>query len=147
MMKSSEAGFTDDAAAKAAILRVHMPVAFAVLALTLGRLVWWWRFDRKPGPVGGAPAWQDAAGRWTHRALYLLVIVMLASGIGMSVLSGLPDAVFGTAPMPELADLPPRAAHGIAARVLAALVLLHIAAALYHHLVLKDATLRRMWFR
>jgi cytochrome b561 len=64
----------------------------------------------------------------------------------MSVLSGLPDALFGTAVFPDLADLAPRAGHGIGARLLAALVVLHAAAALYHHWGLRDRTLRRMWF-
>ena len=63
----------------------------------------------------------------------------------MSVLSGLPATLFGTAPFPELADLPPRLGHRIAAIALSGLLAAHVGAALYHHLVLKDVTLRRMW--
>ena len=37
-----------DPAAKAAILRIHVPIAVAVLALMILRVVWWWGFDRKP---------------------------------------------------------------------------------------------------
>lgn len=137
-------GFSEDAATKASALRVHVPVAILVLLLTLWRVIWWWRFDRKPAPVDGVPVWQEAVARWTHRALYLLLFVLLGSGIAMSILSGLPNALFGPAELPELSSLPPRGAHGIAARVIAALVLLHAGAALYHHVVLKDPTLRRM---
>jgi len=71
--------------------------------------------------------------------------VRLASGIAMSALSGLPAALFGSSGYPTLADLPPRAGHGIAARLIVAAILLHAGAALYHHFVLKDRTLRRMW--
>jgi cytochrome b561 len=46
---------TVDPAAKAAILRLHMPIAVGVLALTILRIVWWWGFDRKPDPVAGSP--------------------------------------------------------------------------------------------
>ncbi len=139
------AGFSEDVAMKAAALRVHLPVAIAVLLLTAARLVWWWRADRKPAPLPGLPAWQETAARLTHRALYVAILLLLASGIAMSALSGLPDALFGTAEFPELADLPPRAGHGIGGRVLAALVLLHAGAAIYHHWGLRDRTLRRMW--
>ncbi|AGI69192.1 hypothetical protein OAN307_c37330 [Octadecabacter antarcticus 307] len=139
-------GFSDDAATKMAVLRVHLPAAGLVLLLTIVRLVWWRRFDVKTAPVDGVPHWQDVIARWTHRALYLTVLLMLASGIAMLVLSGRPDALFGAAPLPELADLKPRAAHGIVARVFAGLIVLHALAAIYHHMVLKDRTLRRMWF-
>ena len=141
------AGFATDPEIKAALLRVHLPVAVLVLVLTIARLIWWWRFDRKPDPPEGVPPWQDGISRWTHRALYAVVLVLLASGIAMSILSGLPDALFGTAAFPEPAELPPRVGHGIGARILAGLVLLHAAAALYHHWVLKDQTLRRIWLR
>lgn len=67
------------------------------------------------------------------------------SGIAMSLLSGLPAALFGTAPFPELVDLPPRLGHRIAAIALGGSLAAHVGAALYHHLILKDATLRRMW--
>lgn len=139
-------GFSDDAATKLAILRVHIPVAILVLLLTITRLVWWWRADTKPAPLGTSPAWQEAAAVWTHRALYSLIIVMLGSGIALLILSGAPDAVFGSAPLPEFQDFAPRQAHGIAARVLAGLVALHGLAALYHHFGKRDGTLRRMWF-
>jgi len=139
------AGYAVDPATKAAVLRVHLPVAILVLVLTLVRLVWWWRFDRRPGPVAGIPPWQERVAHWTHRGLYLLLVLLLASGIAMSAISGLPDALFGTAPLPDLSDLPPRAGHGLGARLLAAAIALHTGAALYHHWVLRDRTLRRMW--
>lgn len=139
-------GFAEDAATKAAALRIHVPVAVLVLLLTIGRLIWWWRFDRKPAPLPGIPDWQETIARWTHRALYLLVLLLLASGIAMSAMSGLPFALFGDAELPNLSELPPRAGHGIGARLIAGLLILHAGAAFYHHWFLKDRTLRRMWF-
>ena len=140
------AGFATDTSIKTAALQVHLPVAILVLVLTVTRLIWWWRFDTKPDPVGGVPPWQESIARWTHRGLHAVVILLLASGIAMSILSGLPDALFGSAAFPELAKLPPRAGHGIGARIMVALVALHCGAALYHHFVLKDRTLKRIWF-
>ncbi|HID67476.1 MAG TPA: cytochrome b [Roseibacterium sp.] len=139
-------GFSDDTAAKLAILKVHIPVAILVLLLTIARLIWWWKADKKPAPLGTSPAWQEGIATWIHRALYLLVFVLLGSGISLSIISDVPDAVFGTAALPELQDYAPRQVHGIAARVMAGLVALHGLAALYHHFGKRDRTLRRMWF-
>lgn len=138
---------TLDAAAKIAILRVHIPVAILVLLLTLVRLVWWWRFDRKPAALDGTPHWRETIAVWTHRLLYLLLFIMLGSGIGLSILSGAPDAVFGSAPLPDFSEYAPRIAHGIASKILAALIVLHAGAALFHHFVKRDSTLKRMWFQ
>ena len=139
-------GLTLDAGSKAAILQVHIPVAILVLILTLFRLFWWWRFDTKPKPLGNSPAWQKAIATWTHRLLYVLLLAMLGSGISLSILSGAPDAVFGSAPMPEFETFAPRIAHGIIARLLIGLIALHAGAAQFHHFLKHDTTLRRIWF-
>ncbi len=47
---------TVDPAVKAQLLRIHVPVAIAVLLLTLLRVVWWLAIDRRPDPVVGALA-------------------------------------------------------------------------------------------
>lgn len=140
------AGLSQDAGVKVQALQVHLPVAILVLALTVTRLVRLLRGSVKPAPLPSVPAWQAGLAHWVHRALYAALVLLLASGIAMSVLSGLPGALFGAAPMPELADLPPRLGHRIAAIALGLLLAGHIGAALYHHAVLKDATLRRMWW-
>src|SRR5437660_1342426 len=77
-----------DGAAKATILRAHVPAAIAVLTLTLVRLVWWWGFDRKPIPVAGSPHWQARSAQAVHLAFYVIILGMIASGAGMMALSG-----------------------------------------------------------
>lgn len=136
-----------DALAKAALLRVHIPMAIAVLLLTVFRVFWWWRFDRKPAPLAELPPWQNALAHVIHLALLVIVFGMIASGIGMMVLSGAGPAVFGDpgAVMPDFHKVLPRAPHGLGARLLVALFILHAGAALYHHFVQCDATLKRMW--
>ncbi|WP_156943327.1 cytochrome b561 [Ensifer sp. WSM1721] len=77
-----------DVAEKASFLRVHIPVALAVLLLTSFRIVWWWRFDQKPLAGEGSPIWQERIASWVHLAFYLVVLGMIASGVGMMILSG-----------------------------------------------------------
>ena len=74
---------------------------------------------------------------------------MTASGIGMlAALDAAPALLAGDGvSLPDFETVPPRAPHGIGARVLLALVALHTLAALYHQFVLKDGLLGRMGWR
>lgn len=137
-----------DPAMKAAILRAHMPIAVAVLALTALRIVWWWRFDRKPNPVAGSPHWQERIARAVHVLFVVVILGMIASGVGMMVLSGAGPILFAGegGMLPDFWKYPPRVPHGIGPRLLVALLVLHAGAALYHHFVRRDGLLWRMWF-
>lgn len=146
LVSGMQAADLSDPAAKAGLLRVHAAIGVAVLALTLLRLVWWWLVDRKPAEPAGTPRWQTAAARTVHGLLYVVVIAMAASGIAMIALSGAGDTLFGSsmAPLPDFTRYAPRAPHGAGGRILIALVVLHVAAALYHQFVLRDRLLGRM---
>ena len=129
-------------------LRIHMGAGVAILVLMLVRLVT--RFvSRKPPHATTGNATLDRVGVWTHWALYGLVFLVIASGVSISLLAGLPDIVFfgSGAPLPEtFDDLAPRVAHGILTKLLAVLIVLHIAAALYHQFGKRDGLFGRMWF-
>jgi cytochrome b561 len=136
-----------DAAGKAALLRLHLPLGLLALALTLLRLVVWWRdarAGRRPAPAPGTPAWQGGAAKAVHLLLLALSLGMVASGVGMVALTGAAPAIFGGGRLPDFHEVLPRIPHGIGGRLLALLVLLHVAAALHHALVRRDGTLARM---
>lgn len=137
-----------DTGAKADTLMVHAPAGIALLVLTLARIAWWLFVDRKPEPPGNSPPWQERAARAVHLLFYVVILGMAASGIGMLILSGAGSVIFGgsEATLPDFWNYPPRYAHGIGARILIALLVVHIGAALYHHFALRDGILRRMWF-
>ena len=141
------AASTLDPAAKAQILTVHVPLAISAALLTLARLLWWWLVDRKPDPLKGTPRWQALSAGAVHWLFYIVIFGMAASGIGMFVLSGAGAIVFGGAegPLPDFWTFKPRVPHGLGARAMLVLLALHAGAALYHHLVLKDGVLKRMW--
>jgi len=142
-----QAANAPDSIAKGAFLRAHIPMAIAILLLTLFRIVWWWLFDRKPLPVQGSPAWQEWLARAVHVAFYIVILGMVASGVGMMVLSGAaPDIFSGSGTLPDFNAYLPRVPHGIGANLLLALLVAHIGAALYHHFIRRDGLLWRMWF-
>lgn len=138
-----------DSLAKAAVLRAHIPLAIAVLLLTVARIVWWLFIDRKPRPVPGTPVWQDWLARAVHLMFYVVILGMVASGIGMIALSGAGPMIFGDsmAPLPNFFRYPPRIPHGLGANLLIALLVAHVGAALYHHFIRRDGLLGRMWYR
>lgn len=128
-------------------IKGHMIVALSVGVLLIVRLLVRLRTSR-PAPARSGMAWADRVAPWTHWAFYILVFTMLASGMTMAAMTGLPDIVFngnGSLP-PDFWHLPPRAVHGIVAKALFALIALHIGAALYHQVIRKDGLLSRMWF-
>ncbi len=133
-----------DPAAKAALLRAHVPMGAGVLLLTLLRIVWWWVADRRPSPPAGQPAWQRRTASAVHLGLYLVVLVTAASGIATIALSGALPAIFGSAPLPDFNTLLPRLVHGNITKVMLGLLVLHVGAALYHQFVRRDGLLARM---
>ena len=139
---------TLDPVLKMGLLRLHVPLAITVLVLTLGRIAWWLVADRKPGPIAGTPAWQEAGARAVHLLLYLVLIVMFGSGIALLAMSGAgPVIMAGVGTLPDFTNFPPRAGHGFGAFALALLLVAHVAAALYHQLVRRDNIFGRMWYR
>lgn len=132
---------------KAISFIMHMSIGVAILGLMALRL--YVRLSR-PQPAhfdSGARA-RDAFGRAVHWALYALVFAVALSGVALSVTSGLPDALFGGGTLPaDFWAYPARTAHGVLTKLLAALIVLHVAAALWHGLVKRDGIFARMRLR
>ncbi|KAB1073494.1 cytochrome b [Methylobacterium planeticum] len=134
----------------------HKSVGITVLALTLLRLAW--RLFRRPPPFPpGMRAHERRAAGAAHGLLYLLLVGLPLTGWAVVSLSpfNIPTVLYGLVPWPHLplAPLLPDAAaaegvlklvHACGAWLLTALLGLHVAAALRHHLFLRDDVLRRM---
>ena len=128
----------------------HKAIGVTVLALTLARVAW--RLAHRPPPLPATvPPVERRVAHAVHWTFYALLILMPLSGWIM--VSG-PDhrrplTWFGAFDIPYLslgAAASDRAAtaHGLLGWLMLALVALHIAAALRHHFLLRDATLVRM---
>ncbi|WP_277980664.1 cytochrome b [Sphingomonas phyllosphaerae] len=133
-----------------AMMPAHKAIGLTVLALTALRVTW--RLAHRPPPLpADTPGWERGAAHATHWTLYLLLVALPLSGWAM--VSGpqgrRPLSWFGAFDLPYLPVTSPAAegaakAHGLLGWVMLALVLLHVAAALHHHLVLRDRVLARM---
>jgi cytochrome b561 len=130
------------------MLQWHMGLGMAILAAMLVRALVRWGTAR-PAPAGvGTPASARAAG-WAHVAFYGLVIGMVATGYATGLLARLNEIVFARsgAPLPATFDAYPTfIAHGWIATLLALLIALHVAGALWHWLARRDGVMRRMGF-
>lgn len=129
----------------------HKWSGITVLALALSRTVW--RASHPPpAPLPGQPAWQLLAAQAAHLALYVLMLAIPLSGWLYSSASGYPVVYFGikALQLPDLVAKDKELAtflkelHETLNWTLAAVVFLHAAAALKHHLIDRDGSLRRM---
>jgi cytochrome b561 len=133
---------------RADAFNVHKSIGLCLLGLMLFRLGW--RIAHRPPPLPPMPAWQARLAELTHRTLYAALIVQPVSGYLGSVWSGYPVKWFGiTLPAwgvanPALKDAMSDV-HLVTSCVLLALVVLHIAGALYHA-VRGDGLIARMTF-
>lgn len=128
----------------------HKAIGITVLALTVLRLGW--RVAHRPPALPAAtPVWERGAAHATHWALYALLLAMPLTGWAMSSNPARlrPLTWFGAFDVPYLPVSQAGArvghdAHGLLGWAMLALIVLHVAAALRHHLILRDAVLVRM---
>ncbi|KLI98862.1 cytochrome b [Luteimonas sp. FCS-9] len=135
--------------AKVQVYALHKSLGLTILALAILRLGWR-LFAGAPPPVPGTPRWQDRIAALTHWLLYALLLAIPLSGWTFNSAAGYPLQWFGLFNLPALVarsqELRNAAgqAHEVLFWALVGLALLHVAAALYHHVFLRDATLTRM---
>jgi cytochrome b561 len=95
------------------------------------------------------PPWQVRAAHWGHVGLYVLMAVLLLSGIITAsaasqpiVILGFYDAAFGATDEGLFETV--RQIHELSTNLIIALIIVHIVAALYHHFIVRDNTTSRM---
>jgi cytochrome b561 len=129
---------------------LHKNVGSILLVLIVARFAW--RLAMPPPPLpDSVPEVQRVVSKVVHWGLYATVFVMAASGYARVRMGGFPiewlDAVGIPAFLPENEAAAERAKsiHATAKYVLVGLVALHVGAALYHAVVLRDGVFSRMW--
>jgi cytochrome b561 len=125
---------------------------FGVLALALATLRLAWRVTNAlPRLVENLPDWQKVVARFVHLCFYGLMFALPVTGWLMSSAAGFPVSFFGLFDLPDLIPYNDYlyqlfvAVHKWLGYALILLIIVHAGAALRHHFVFKDDTLRKMF--
>lgn len=137
-------------AQKAWLFSLHKTLGVLAFFVALFRILWAMS-QPKPGLLNADKPLESKAAEVVHWLLYgALVIVPLSGWIGHAAAAGFAPIWW---PLGQNLPLVPKsvavehfasAVHFVSTKVLIAALLLHVAGALKHHIIDKDATLRRM---
>jgi cytochrome b561 len=128
---------------------LHKSFGVLLTAVILLRLLWRWRQPR-PEPLPTHGPWTVRLSRGAQILMYVLVLAMFPSGYLISTAKGDGLEVFGLFEIPALVTGIDRLedtagqVHEILAYSLIGIASVHALAALKHHFVDRDTTLRRM---
>jgi cytochrome b561 len=129
---------------------VHESIGLSIFTLAILRVIW--RFIEPPPALpASVPPGRALIAHINHWLLYLVIFLMPVTGYLSVVAGGYPLNFFALFNVPRLVEKHESLAkftesvHLALQYAVYALVLLHVAAALHHHLVQRDGVLRRMW--
>ena len=127
----------------------HKWAGITILALSAARLLW--RLAHQPPKLNVLiPSWQRKASHSTHMLLYALFFAAPLAGWAYSSAAGFPVVYLGLVALPSFVSPSPELAavlklvHRTLVYSLAALVVLHVLAALKHHFIDRDGLLNRI---
>jgi len=134
---------------KITLILYHKELGLAAFAAAATRLAWRMA-NPLPTLAATLPYWQKVAARFVHLSFYGLMFALPVSGWLMSSAAAIPVSAFGLFDLPDL--VPPNDAlfrrlievHQWLGYGLLALFGIHSSAALVHHFVYRDDTLRKM---
>ena len=130
-------------------LELHKAIGVILIA-ALGLRIVWRHYSKPPTDIKTNSNKVNQAAKWAHRILYLILVALLISGYLISTADGRSIDVFGlfdVMAMPAVHEQQEDIAgiiHWGLAWTLIAMVGLHVAAALKHHFINKDDTLKRI---
>jgi len=130
----------------AQLYRAHVTIGLIVLVLTVVRIVWIF-MDNRPDDLS-MPGWRKQAFTWNHRLLYLVILLMVLSGISTLLLSGIGLSPANVAP-DLIKDVPSVTGHQIGSLFILLLFLMHVGGVLQYQFT-EGNTLSRMglnWFK
>ena len=131
------------------LVSIHKPLGIAILVLALLRLIVRLRYGA-PSLPADLPAPMKLAAHLSHYAFYVLMIGMPLIGWGMLSAAAYPVALFDGVYLPAILPQSDSIhsllwnAHFYLAFAFFALILLHVAAALFHALVRRDGVFEAM---
>jgi cytochrome b561 len=142
--------FPKNAPEKTQYILIHKSLGLLVLFLAL-MMIGWRQLGNRPAMPLNMNGFEQLLAKLTHFLLYLSMLIMPLTGIGMSLYAGYGVSFFGQFTIPalpknEMLSDSFYAVHQWSSYVIIGLVSLHILGALYHHYYKKDGVLKRMSF-
>jgi cytochrome b561 len=131
------------------LVSIHKPLGLMILVLVVVRLGLRFLTATPPLPES-LPAWQRVAAHASHWALYAMMLAQPLIGWAMLSAAGYPITLGGGFVLPPILPVNNdwyailRPLHSLVALALFATVMLHLAAALRHALVLRDGVFESM---
>lgn len=128
---------------------IHKSIGILLFFVMIVRVVWR-AANAVPNDEPGIGRLQRRVAHGVHRLLYVLLFALMISGYFISTADGKPIQVFGLFAVPAtVSDIPNQediagAVHWYLALILIAIACLHAAAALKHHFIDRDRTLKKM---
>lgn len=128
---------------------IHKSFGAIIIGLMVLRVIW--RIvSTYPSHNDAHAMWERILSKIVHGVLYAFAFSMPLSGWAMSSSYGYPVSVFGFFTLPALVEKNEvrgelfAEIHELAGYALIAVIVLHVAGALKHHIIDKDNTLKRM---
>ena len=127
----------------------HKWLGVTVLALAAVRLLWR-QANRPPAPLVSIPPWQHKVADGVHYLLYFLMFAAPISGYLYGSAAGVPVVYLKLIPLPAIIGPDPelkailKTVHYVLVMTMAGVVVGHALAALKHHFIDRDITLKRM---
>jgi cytochrome b561 len=125
--------------ARVRLFNYHKWLGITILGVAALRLLW--RLSHRPPALpADIPAWQQWASHGAHALLYVLFFAVPLAGWAYSSATGFPIVYFGVLPLPDWVSPDKELArqletvHRVLAYSLAAIVAIHVAAAIKHGL-------------
>lgn len=136
-----------DTTQKLAMYPYHFILGNLVLLLVLVR-IYFRKKDGEPAPANANPLLNKLASL-THVLLNLSLIAVAISGFITVATSSLPDAFKTNDPdlVPNFSEVAAKEFHELFIGVLVLLLVIHVAATLYHQFIVKDNLLRRIMIK
>jgi len=129
---------------------LHKGLGVVLLVVVVARSLW--RLTHRAPPMSESiPELERRIAVATHWVIYTVLLIVAGSGYVRVVGEGFPIEMMDALGLPTVLPLMPRVAswaslvHRFSTFLLVALVAVHVAEVLRHHLVVRDGTLARMW--
>jgi cytochrome b561 len=132
------------------LLAVHRSVGVVTWFVVAARLIWRSKWAVKPPLPQDMPLAQKVAARAVEWSLYGLLLLQPLTGLGHSLARGKPFTLFWLQVPALMARDKPLSmmlhdAHAMTAKLMLAVIAMHVGAALFHGLIRRDGVLASMW--